>query len=75
MNAKDLLRVFVIVAMVAPILVPLTGAWAATGCCLKHDKGQWEEISTDFELCDRLNRDDGDDIFEPTGLFWWSIDC
>lgn len=75
MNSKALLRGCAVAVFVAPLMVPLTSAWGATGCCLKHDNGQWEEIGTDFELCDRLNRDDEDDIFEPTGQFWWSIDC
>lgn len=75
MNSKMVIRAVVVAAFVAPLLVPLTQAMAATGCCLKNEDGFWEEISTDFELCDRLNRDDEDDIFEPTGLFWWSIDC
>lgn len=75
MPRSYLYRLAVVLIFAAPLVVPLSQSFASSGCCLKRDGGSWAEIGSDFDLCDQLNSADGDDIFEPSGQFWWSIDC
>lgn len=75
MTHQSVLRVLCVLAVLAPVATSIHEASAATGCCLQRQGVDWVRVGDDFELCDRLNRDDQDDIFEPSGQFWWSIDC
>lgn len=77
---KRIVFVVVLAVLVAIFLVTgFTGdpLLAVSGCCKarKSYKGSWAKNGKNFAACKRLNKNDGDDVFEKSGLYWWDQKC
>lgn len=50
---------------------------AKSGCCKVRNSPQhpWAKIHNNFEQCKVSNSDDGDNIYQSTGLYWWDRSC
>ena len=49
---------------------------AVSGCCKQKVDGNWRRIGDDFEQCKALNEAEEDDnVFDPTGKYWWDVGC
>jgi hypothetical protein len=55
--------------------VPVEETVAASGCCKQKVGNNWHRINETFENCKSLNEADGDNVFEPTGNYWWDVSC
>lgn len=80
MGGPDMyLRIGAVVSgiILAGTIVASDTARANSGCCLKRDseRAPWTEVGRDFAQCNDLNADEGDDVFAPSGLVWWDLDC
>lgn len=64
-------------ALVSSLIVGLlhTPARAISGCCLELADGSWSRTSKSFEDCMEANMDDGDNILDRSGRFWWDTSC
>ena len=71
--------------LIGTVLIALAGfSWAhisveqeaaVSGCCKQKVGDNWRRIGDDFEQCKALNEADGDNVFEPTGNYWWDAGC
>lgn len=50
---------------------------AKSGCCKERRSPQhpWAKIHSDFAQCETGNNNDGDNIYQSTGLYWWDRSC
>lgn len=48
---------------------------AVSGCCKQKVDNNWRRIDASFESCQQLNQADGDNVFEPSGTYWWDAGC
>jgi len=48
---------------------------AVSGCCKQKVGDNWRQIGETFESCKRLNKPDGDNVFEQSGNYWWDVSC
>ena len=49
---------------------------AVSGCCKQKEGDIWRRIGDDFESCKALNnKEDGDNVFEQSGTYWWDVSC
>ena len=50
---------------------------AVSGCCKerKSYKGKWFKNNMSFAGCKKQNSQDGDDVFDKSGLIWWDMKC
>ena len=51
---------------------------AAAGCCKeRRSKGKpWRRIKKDLDGCKAINEEkDNDNVFRPSGRFWWDVGC
>ena len=51
--------------------------FAVSGCCKerKSYKVGWSKNGKSFADCKKLNKKDGDDVFDKSGLYWWDQKC
>ena len=53
-------------------------AQALSGCCKERATPEqpWQANGMSFRECRAVNdREDGDDVFERVGLYWWDRQC
>lgn len=55
--------------------MPVGEAVAVSGCCKQKVGENWRQITETFESCKTLNEADGDNVFAPTGTYWWDASC
>ncbi|MEE8506068.1 MAG: hypothetical protein V3S40_07590 [Kiloniellales bacterium] len=57
--------------------VPSSGpAHAISGCCKQSTDGvRWHAIHRDFKRCKAQNAAEKDNVFQPSGQFWWDTRC
>lgn len=50
---------------------------AKSGCCKvrKSPQHPWSKIHNNFVRCEKDNNDDGDNVYQSTGLYWWDRSC
>lgn len=50
---------------------------AKAGCCKvrQSTKLPWVKTNKEFGQCKNANSDDGDKIYQSTGLVWWDRSC
>ena len=51
---------------------------AAAGCCKERtsEDKPWRKGRRDFDSCKGLNdKEDNDNVFKPSGRFWWDVAC
>jgi hypothetical protein len=61
----------------APGTIEKTHA-GARGCCMQlAPDGVWYQNGMDFNQCRSANQshDGNDDLYQPSGVFWWNVDC
>ena len=47
---------------------------AVSGVCKKKVGNYWRRTDETFESCKQLNQKvDGDNVFDPTGDYWWDV--
>jgi hypothetical protein len=56
---------------------PVQRTEAQAGCCLHRadPNTPWRLTNYSFSECEKLNREDGDSIYEEDGNYWWNSDC
>jgi len=74
--------VFVVGLAVLAAIFLVTGftvdpLFAVSGCCKERNSYQarWAKNGKNFAACKRLNKKDGDDVFDESGLYWWDQKC
>ncbi len=64
--------------VMAPGAIETTHA-RARGCCMQRasEHSEWYPNGMDFNQCRSANqyRDGNDDLYSPSRLFWWNVNC
>lgn len=77
-------RVFLVILLLFSIVVALKIGYvlesdAGGGCCLQRsdlNRQNWYRNGMDFRQCRDFNQQyDRDDLYSPTGYFWWNGQC
>ncbi len=49
---------------------------AAKGCCKQYRNGQYYPNGMNLRQCqDANNATDRDNLYQPSGQFWWDVNC
>lgn len=66
---------FVSVIPLAPGTIEQTHA-RARGCCMQlAPNGRYYPNGLSFNQCRSANGPDNDDLYSPSGRFWWNVNC
>ena len=75
-----------IAALLLVVLVPVNAFQelpklaASRGCCMERrqlNSNDWRPNGMSFGQCRDVNRqqDRNDDLYRPSGYFWWNLNC